>query len=168
MEGVRRGAAMRRRVGEQIDDLQLLDDRARPSMADDQRQRVLVLRANVDEMDVQPVDLGDEVGHRVELGLALAPVVLGLPVARDRLDRRQLHALRRIVDALLLGPTRGRDAGAQVLEVRLGDVDCERPDLCRVRSPFGHNRHVRLLGLISGVAPWARIRRTANPQQPWS
>src|SRR3954471_12109543 len=28
------------------------------------------------EVDVQPVDLGHEVRHRVELGLALAPVVL--------------------------------------------------------------------------------------------
>ena len=120
-------------VGEQVDDLHLLDGRAGPSVADDERQRVLVLRANVDEVDVQPVDLGDEVGHRVELGLALAPVVLGLPVARDRLDRRQLHALRRILDALLLGPARGRDAGAQVLEVRLGEPDRERPDRRRVR-----------------------------------
>jgi hypothetical protein len=80
-----------------------------------------VLRADVDEVDVQPV--GDEVGHRVELGLALAPVVLGLPVARDRLDRRQLHALRRVVDGLLLGPARGGDARTQVLEVGLGEVD---------------------------------------------
>jgi len=29
-------------------------------MRDDQRQRVVVLRANVDEVDVEPVDLGRE------------------------------------------------------------------------------------------------------------
>ena len=129
-------------VGEQVDDLHLLDERARPSVADDQRQRVLVLGANVDEVDVQPVDLGDELRHGVQPRLALAPVVLGLPVARDRLDRRQLHTLRRIVDSLLLGPARRRDAGAQVLELRLGDVDCQRPDRCGVRSLFGRACHV--------------------------
>ena len=49
---------MRGGVGQQIDDLQLLDDRAGPAVRDDQRQRVLVLRADVDEVDVQSVDLG--------------------------------------------------------------------------------------------------------------
>jgi len=82
----------------------------------------------VDEVDVQPVDLGDELRHGVEPRLALAPVVLGQPVARDRLDRRQLHALRGIRDTLLLGPAHGRETRAQVLEVRLGDVDRERAD----------------------------------------
>jgi hypothetical protein len=52
VEGVRRAPAVRRRIGERADDLQLLDDRARPSVTDDDRQRVLVLRANVDEVDV--------------------------------------------------------------------------------------------------------------------
>ena len=61
MEGIRCTPAMRRGIGQRIDDLQLLDDRAGPSMRDDHRQRILVLRANVDEVNVEPVDLGDEV-----------------------------------------------------------------------------------------------------------
>ena len=60
MERVRRAPAMCRGVGERLDDLQLLDDRARPPVGDDQRQRILVLRANMDEVDVQSIDLGDE------------------------------------------------------------------------------------------------------------
>jgi hypothetical protein len=60
MESVRCIAAMRRRIGQGIDDLQLLDDRAGPSVGDDERQRVFMLRTNVDEMDVDPVDLRDE------------------------------------------------------------------------------------------------------------
>jgi hypothetical protein len=44
-------------IHERIDDLELLDDRAGPSVVDDDRQRILVLRTNVDEVDVQPVDL---------------------------------------------------------------------------------------------------------------
>jgi aminoglycoside phosphotransferase (APT) family kinase protein len=55
VERVRRARAVRRRIGERADDLQLLDDRARPSVTDDDRQRVLVLRANVDEVDVEPL-----------------------------------------------------------------------------------------------------------------
>jgi len=55
---------MRRRIGEQSDDLQLLDDRAWPSVRDDQRQRVVVFRADVDEVDVEPVDFRHELRQR--------------------------------------------------------------------------------------------------------
>jgi hypothetical protein len=65
---------VRRGVGERLDDLQLLDDRARPSVRDDQRQRVLVLGADVDEVNVQPVDLGYEVRPGVQSRFALASV----------------------------------------------------------------------------------------------
>ncbi|MGY4427900.1 hypothetical protein ACVWWO_000377 [Bradyrhizobium sp. F1.13.1] len=42
-------------------------------MRDDQRQCVLMLRANVNEMDIKAVDLGDELRQGVELRLHLAP-----------------------------------------------------------------------------------------------
>jgi hypothetical protein len=61
MKRICSAGAVGRRIGQWIDDLQLLDDRARPSVTDEQRQRILMLGANVDEMDVEPVDLGDEV-----------------------------------------------------------------------------------------------------------
>ena len=105
---------MRRRIDQRIDDLHLLDDRARPAVRDDDRQRILMLRADVDEMDVQPVDLGDELRQGVQLRLDLAPVVLGRPIARELLHGRELDALRLIRDGLLLGPARGQDAPAQV------------------------------------------------------
>jgi hypothetical protein len=47
-------------IGQRIDDLHLFDDRAGPSVRDDQRQRIFVFRTNVNEVNVQPVDLGDE------------------------------------------------------------------------------------------------------------
>ena len=46
-------------IGERIDNLDLLDDRPGPSVRDDERQRVFVLRTNVNEMNVEPIDLGD-------------------------------------------------------------------------------------------------------------
>jgi hypothetical protein len=53
MESVRCLAAMRCGIDERVDNLQLLDDRAGPSMRDDDRQGILMLRANVDKMNVR-------------------------------------------------------------------------------------------------------------------
>ena len=127
MEGVRRACAVLRRVGERIDDLQLLDGRTRPTVRDDERQRVLVLGAHVDEVDVDPVDLGDVVGKGGEALLELAPVVVRRPVGGECLDRLEPHALGRI--RLAVGPSRRLDAVAQVLELLLRDVDRELADL---------------------------------------
>jgi hypothetical protein len=71
VEGVRRATAVLRGVGERLDDLQLLEDRAGPPVRDDQRQRVLMLGADVDEVNVQPVDLGDELRQGVASIVAL-------------------------------------------------------------------------------------------------
>ena len=86
MERIRCAPAVRRGIGQRIDDLQLLDDRAGPSVRDDERQRILVLRADVNEVNVEPIDLGDEVRQGVELRLDLAPVVLCRPIAREFLQ----------------------------------------------------------------------------------
>ena len=109
-------AAVSGRVGQRADGLEQLDDRAGPAVRHDQRQRVLVRRPHVDEVDVDPVDLGRELRQRVQPRLARAPVVVGRPVAGELLQRRQLHALRAICDELLAGPARRRDAPAQVVE----------------------------------------------------
>ena len=117
MEGVRCARAMRRGIGESIDDLQLLDDRAGPAVIDDERQRVFMLRTNVNEVNVEPVDLGDELREGVQVRLDGAPVVVRHPVARELLDHGQRHALRLIRDGLLLGPVRVSDASTEVVAV---------------------------------------------------
>ena len=48
-------------------------------------------RADVDEVDVEPVDLGHEVRQGAQLGLAPAQVVLRRPVAGEFLHDRQLR-----------------------------------------------------------------------------
>jgi hypothetical protein len=83
----------------------------------------------VDEVDLDPVDLGRELRKRVELRFGLAPVVVGLPVARQLLQRRQLDALRPIWDELLAGPARRSDATTQLGELLFGNLDTEGPDL---------------------------------------
>ena len=125
---VRRAAAMRRGIGQRPDDLHLLDDRSGPSMRHEERQRILMLRADMNEMDVQSVDIGDEVRQGVELRLDLSPVVFRLPMLRELLDRRELHALRRIPHRLPVGPSRRLDASAQLDEIRFRNVDAEGTD----------------------------------------
>jgi hypothetical protein len=60
MEGVTGAPAMDSRVGQPVDDLQLFDDGAWPSVIDDEWQRGLVPRPHRNEVDVEAVDLGDE------------------------------------------------------------------------------------------------------------
>jgi hypothetical protein len=53
----------------------------RPSVREYQRHRAGILGPDVDEVDVQPVNLGQELGEAIELGLEAPPVVAALPVA---------------------------------------------------------------------------------------
>src|SRR5262249_54758132 len=82
----------------------------------------------MDEMDIEPIYLGDELGQRIQPRLDLPPVVALLPVVDERLHRRQLHALGRIGDSLLLGPPRRRQTPAEVDDRLFGSIEAERPD----------------------------------------
>ena len=76
-----------------------------------------MLGADVDEMDVEAVDVGDELRQGIQLRFRLAPVVGRSPVANQRLQFRELDALRLVTDRLPIGPARGGDASAQIGEV---------------------------------------------------
>ena len=116
-----------RGIGQGIDDFQLLDDRAGPSVRDDERQRIVMFRTNVNEMNVEHiVDLGDEVRQGVQLRLAPAPVVFCPPIARESLDRRELHALRLVRDRFPFRPLGRVDAPAQVDKFSFRNVHLKR------------------------------------------
>ena len=117
---------MCRGIGQRIDDLHLLDDRAGPSVRDDQRQRIFVFRTDVNEVNVQPIDLGDELRQGVQFCLDLAPVVLCRPIARERLHRRELHALRCICNRFPFRPLCRVDAPAQFGEFRFRNIHLKR------------------------------------------
>src|SRR5688500_11595005 len=105
-------------------------------------------RPDVNEVDIQPVDLGDELGMSVQLRLAPPPVVIGRPIPRERLNEGELHALRRIADGFLLRESRRRDTPAHFIELRFCCLETKRTNrgsdvnclfatlLCRGR---GHN-----------------------------
>src|SRR5690349_24092450 len=104
MKRIRLAAAMGCRISQRLNDLHLLDDRAGPAMRDDHRQRIFMLRTNVNEMDVEAVDLGDEVRHGFQFCLALTPVVVSSPIARELLHYRELYALRCVRDLFGIWP----------------------------------------------------------------
>jgi len=144
-------SAVRGRVRERADRLEQLDNRTGPAVGHDQRQRVLVLRLDVDEVDLDAVDLGRELRERVELRLRLAPVVLVGPVACELLHRRQLDALRPVFDELLAGPARRGDAPMQVVQLLPWNLEAEGPDLrcvldgCHVDLPAGFESTPRIV-----------------------
>ena len=143
MEGVQRAGAVSRGVGQRIDDLQLLDGRARPAVGDDERHRIFMSRPDVNEVDIQPVDLGDELGMSVQLRLAPPPVVIGRPIPRERLNKGELHALRRIGDGFLLRESCRRDAPAHFVEFRFWSLEAKWANRGLVSSllgaSFGHS-----------------------------
>jgi len=137
---------MCRGIGERIDNLQLLDNRPGPSVRDDERQRIFMFRTNVNEMNVQPIDLGDEIRQGVQFRLALAPIVFCPPVARECLNRRELHALRRIRDCFPFRPLGCVDAPPQFGKLRFRKIRLKRANRILVclfagslcSSAFGH------------------------------
>src|ERR1700680_3551314 len=126
MESVRCARAMCRWIGQWIDNLELLDDRAGPSVGDNERQRIFMLRTNVNEVNVQPIDLGDELRQRVQSRLHLAPVVFRPPITREGLHGRELYALRCIRDSFPLKPLCCVDTPAQFGEFRFRKIHMKR------------------------------------------
>ncbi len=108
MEGVLGATAVSRRIGQRLDHLVKLHDRARPAVGDHQREGVVVRRPLMDEMNVQPVDLGDELVKAVERGLARPPVVVVGPVAGQVAGVPQRNALAPVVHAFGFWPTGAR------------------------------------------------------------
>ena len=147
------------RIGERPDDLQVLDDRARPPVGHHERHRVRVPRAHVQEVDVDAVDLRAEPGHRVEPGLRRAPVVAVRPVGAQLAQVGERHAVGRI--GLGARPAHAREALAQVAEPRVGNVDPERPQLDELITPTGWFSGSRKTPMTSpsmtSIGPMARV-----------
>ena len=100
------------RVSERTDDIDHLDDGAGPAVGDDQGQCVVVARFDVDEVNVETIDLGYELGKAVQPCLDPSEVVVACPVAGERLHRRQLHTLRVVFDGLSRASVSPRSAAA--------------------------------------------------------
>src|ERR1700756_4002777 len=91
-----------------------------------------MLRADVNEMNVQPVDLGNELREGVHFCIDLAPVILRRPIARECLNRSELHSLRFIRYRFPLRPLCCVDAPAQFGQVRLRNIHMKRANCISV------------------------------------
>lgn len=85
-------------------------------MRNDQGKGFFVSRAYVDEVNVQSIDVGDELGKSIQLCLRPSPIIIRRPIACEALHRRKGYPLRSIRDRLLLWPPCCRDAAAQFLD----------------------------------------------------
>jgi hypothetical protein len=54
---------------------------------------VRVTRADVRELNIEPIDLGYELRQGIQPHLRFPPVVVRPPILYERLDYRELHAL---------------------------------------------------------------------------
>ena len=128
MEGVGRIAAVLGWIDQRLDHLVELDDRPRPAMCDDQRHGAGMRRAHVHEMDVEPVDFGDELREAIEQRFAASPIVRLGPIAADLLDPFARRALAPVADQLGLRPARPAQPRLQVVEHVVANSDTERGD----------------------------------------
>src|SRR6202021_3561167 len=111
---------------QRINYLQLFDERSGPPMSHDDRQGMRMLRANVNEMDIYPVDGSDELRQGVYPRFDLAPVVVCLPIVGKLAHGRELYTLRCIPHQFGGGPFRCGDPSMQVRERVIGGVKLER------------------------------------------
>jgi hypothetical protein len=98
-------AAVRFGIGQRIDHAPEFEDRARPAMRQQQRHRAGMRRAHKQEVDVQPVQRGDELRVPVQQRLALRPVIACRPVLADGLHL--FHVMTGVNDAGAAGRPRG-------------------------------------------------------------
>src|SRR4029077_11534395 len=134
MERVFRPPPVARRIAERPDDLHELHNRSRPSVRENDRQRVPVRGAHMDEVNAEPVDLGAVLWEGVEADLEPAPVVLVAPVGDQRLSLLERYALRPVTDGFPLRRPRGRQPKLEVVECLLRYLDLERGDVLRRRG----------------------------------
>ena len=126
VEGVRRVAAVRARVGQRVDHVEELGDRAGPAVGEQQRRRVRLGGAHVQEVHPGAVDLGGELGVGVQPGLGGPPVVGGGPVLGQLPEVLTGHPPAPADVRQLARPPGPRDPLGEVVEVGLRDLDPER------------------------------------------
>ena len=80
MERIRSRTAISSRISQRFNNLQHLDEGAGPSVRENDGQGILMLGTNVNEVNIQPIDLSQEVRQGIQLRFELAPVVIRGPI----------------------------------------------------------------------------------------
>src|SRR5207244_3967659 len=93
-----------------------------------------VLRADVEEVYVQPVDLGEKVWQIVEIGLAAPPIIVVTPIAGERPQSVELDALAVVSHEFLFWPTSRENAALHVHDIGVRNGDPIGPDRGTART----------------------------------
>src|SRR5260370_25517517 len=80
------------------------------------------------EVDADAIEGGAELRESVEPGFDSAPVVIARSIVADFLHVLERNPLRPIRNGLRVGPAGGTQALFQILEIRVADMNLERPD----------------------------------------
>ena len=142
VEGIRRGAAVRNGINQRFDHLRVLVDRTGPAVEQQQRQRIRVRRALVDEVDVEAVDVRRELVETVQPRFLRPPVEAVAPVL-DQLP--QIGQAGAVVPVGILQLVRKADRvepRLQVVEHGVRHVDGEGRD-GRAAGRLGRSRRSR-------------------------
>src|SRR5262249_9704492 len=110
-------------------------------MRNEKWQGVFMLRANLDEMNIEAVDFGLEIRDGIQTRLDFPPVVFGAPMVQDLLDGLERDALRKVGDGLLVRQARNRKALLEIGQRTFGKLDPEGPNrgvACYRCGGFGH------------------------------
>ena len=118
-------------------------------MRNDQRQCLFVFGTDVNEMNVQSMDLGQELRQGVQFCLDLAPVIPCRPIPRQRLNRRELYSLCGICNGLAFGELCSVDAPPQFGQFGFRNIHLEWANGGLVRSLV--NSWLCSSGLAHGV-----------------
>src|SRR5712692_9733935 len=93
------------------------------------------------EIDADAIQVGVKLRESVEPGFDSATVVIARPIFADILHVLERNPLRRIRNGLRVGPAGGAHALFQILEIRVADLNLERPYFIAhgllLRSPQG-------------------------------
>ena len=150
VEGVRWIAAVGARVAQRPDQVEVLEDRHRPAVRADQRQRVGLGRAHVEEVHRLAVDRRRELRVGVEPGLLVAPVEGRAPVVDELAHVLERDAVVPVGAGQLIGPAHPGQACLEVVEVGLRQLGPERSS---------SEPSVGMLTSLLSVARAARVRR---------
>ncbi len=166
VEGVACVAAEALGLGQHRDDLQHLDERSRPAMGDQQRQRLWRCALDVDEMNLVSVDRRDEVWPGVQRGLAAAPVITVGPVVTERLQVGLVGAKIPVAIGVFVGPAGAAQPVAQVGDRLIRHCQPVWPDLAGTHLLL--LTLSRLISLRMGAGRrWSRLINSINAEKRW-
>src|SRR4029077_20257314 len=133
VEGFFRLAAMGRRVCQRTNDLQKLDDRSGPSMRQEDRQGILVLRSDVNEVDPEAINLRSKLRQPIQSALNSTPIVARAPVVSEGLRLGERYPLRPIRYGFLVRPPSVGKPLFEIVECPLRYVHGEGREVLRRR-----------------------------------